>query len=132
MDGSARRGLLEIMSYAALPRRCAALIAAYAIALQALLAAVAIPVGAAPAGVSGWELCTSVGTGSTDAPRTHEACSACLAGHCAPAAGTPPAALATPAWAAFAAVALPPPRPAALPAHASRNEAHAPRAPPLT
>jgi hypothetical protein len=132
MDGSARRGLLEIMSYAALPRRCAALIAAYAIALQALLAAVAIPVGAAPAGVSGWELCASAGTGSNDAPLSHEACSACLAGHCAPAAGTPPAALATPAWAAFAAVVLSPPRPAALPAHASRNQAHAPRAPPLT
>jgi hypothetical protein len=114
------------------PRRCAALIAAYAVALQALLAAFAIPVAAAPAGVSGLELCSSGETRNKDTLPSHEACSACLAGHCANAAGAPPAALAMPAWGAFAAVVLSPPHPAALTAHSSRNEAHSPRAPPLT
>jgi hypothetical protein len=120
------------MFVASFPRRCAALIAAYAIALQALFTAFAMPPAAAPAGTPGWELCSSGVSGSSGAPPSHEFCSACLAGHCAPAAGTPPAAVATPAWEVFAGVRSSPMRPTDLVAHASRDEPHSPRAPPLT
>ena len=72
-----------------LPRRSAALIAAYTIALQALLSAFAIL--PARADGLGWELCSSGAAESSGAPQSHDACGACLSGHCAPAAGAPPA-----------------------------------------
>jgi hypothetical protein len=110
-------------------RRCAALIAAYAIALQAMLAAFLVP-STPTVQAAAFEICRS----DTDADRArepgHARCSACLAGHCA---GT-----ATPARDAVAAdwptgAAALPMAIAALahPPADRRHRPHAPRAPPL-
>jgi len=112
-------------------RRCAALIAAYAVALQALLAAFGIPLAAAPASASGWELCLSGETAGNGALPAHDPCSACVAGHCAPASGVPPAAVATLVRTARAGMVASSPKLADLTTQSPRGEAHFPRAPPL-
>jgi len=81
MDGRAGRRYGPAMNRKPL-RRFAALVAAYAIALQALFAAFAIPDHAALAGV-GASICMSDPDGGTPTPqRSHDACPMCLAGAC--------------------------------------------------
>jgi hypothetical protein len=115
------------------PRRCAALIAAYAIALQALLSAfAAMPVqarGTDPA----WALCVTEAGGKPAPSRAHETCGACLAGHCGAGALAAPAGAVTAwRWPAFTGPTLALSRPADVPALSSRDEPHSPRAPPLS
>jgi len=108
-------------------RRCAALIAAYAVALQAVLGAFAF-VAPVLAGEAGTVICRS-DSGTPDQPQTHDQCGACLAGHCAAAAAGPerlgipaPWPIASMPAATLLAVAFAPPAP--------RSQPHSPRAPP--
>lgn len=67
-------------------RSLIALVAAYALALQALFAAFTAPAFALAAGEAAFAICQGgADTGSTPAPghSEHDSCSACLAGHCA-------------------------------------------------
>jgi hypothetical protein len=114
-------------------RRCAALIAAYAVALQAVLSAfAAVPAQARTAGPA-FELCVSDASGRPSAPRPHETCGACLAGHCGAGASAPPAAVAAALlWPAFAIASLAPSRRVDVQTARPRDEPHSPRAPPLS
>jgi hypothetical protein len=108
-------------------RRCAALIAAYALALQAIFSAFVSPSRALTAG---FEICT----GGADADRAHEpahaSCSACLAGHCAGGVAGPLRNASAQPWPRVALAPRPDLRAAAVPPSAGRHEPHAPRAPP--
>jgi hypothetical protein len=108
-------------------RRCAALIAAYALALQAILSAFAVQIARADA--PAFEICTrDTGAGRARDPG-HALCPACLAGHCC--AATPVHDAVVAAWPAFA-TALPPALVAGTkPPADRRHRSHAPRAPPL-
>jgi len=108
-------------------RRCAAVIAAYALALQAMFSAFAVP---APHGiVPAFERCAADGDRAREP--AHQSCSACLAGHCAGAAASPLRIAVILSWpvtatsvpAALAAAALQP--------LSQRHGPHSPRAPPL-
>jgi hypothetical protein len=108
-------------------RRCAALIAAYAIALQALLSAFAIvpPVALAdPA----FAICQPGGADPAG-QRPHDPCAACLA-HCAGAAAPPQRAAMVLPWPREIAATEATFRPVALPPAPSERQ-HSPRAPPL-
>jgi hypothetical protein len=107
--------------------RSIALLAAYALALQAVLAAFAI---AAPlARDEGFSICRGDGAGTPGAPTAHDQCGACLAGHCA--ASDAPARVALAArWPAVVRITQTLPRAAPLNAAATTLRAHAPRAPP--
>lgn len=110
-----------------IPYRCAAVIAAYAIALQALLSAFAIVPPLALASDPAFAICQS---GGADPASQHpyDPCAACLA-HCAGAAAGPQRVVAFLPWPREI-VAATTVRAAALPpARAERQ--HAPRAPPL-
>jgi hypothetical protein len=108
-------------------RRCGALIAAYALALQAILSAFVPPVHAL---TPGFEICT----GGADENRTRDpapgSCSVCLLGHCAGVATSPGRIAIVPAWPHIAARTPPAVPPIALQA-IWRHEPHSPRAPPL-
>jgi hypothetical protein len=87
MDGGARPpyGLAMIRLH-----RFAALVAAYAIALQALLAAFAVPGPVAFAGVDAASICFShPGSGSPQLPNHDGCCPGCISGSCGLAADTP-------------------------------------------
>ncbi len=112
-------------------RRFAAIVAAYALVLQALVAAFAVPGGLALAAADPSVICRSNAGGSDPAsPAAHDLCVACLAGHCASSFAGGDAAATLLRWPADAiAVALPavPHAPVTL----ARHHQHAPRAPPL-
>jgi hypothetical protein len=108
-------------------RRGAALIAAYALALQAMFSAFVLPVhGLAP----GFEICA----GGADDNRARDpapaSCFACLLGHCAGAAASADRVAVVAAWPRTAAD-VPPALPVAALQPIWRHEPHAPRAPPL-
>ena len=108
-------------------RRSAALIAAYAVALQLVLSAYAAvtPLAADP----GFAICRGDNRDAPAEPAAHDPCGACLA-HCAGAAAAPDRATVAVTWFARAA-----PIGTSFPGAAWRPIAHArdhsPRAPPL-
>jgi hypothetical protein len=109
-------------------RRCAALIAAYALALQAILSAFALPVHAlAPS----FAMCAGGADSDPAREPPHEPCSACLAGHCAGAAASPDRVAAAPPWRLHATRMPAKLRAATLLPLIERREPHSPRAPPL-
>jgi hypothetical protein len=110
-------------------RRCAALIAAYALALQALLSAFASP--AAHALIPAVEICQAGIDADRAGEPAHGSCSACLAGHCASAATGPLRIASTEPRRRTVAAAPPAARAAGTRRPAGRHEPHAPRAPPL-
>lgn len=106
------------------------MIAAYAIALQALFGAFAIPGHAAFAGATGSICLSELGGGAPTQPSSHDACPMCLAGVCAHliAAGPRPSTFALPLLSVIQAAApLADHSPAIRVAHRQPN---APRAPP--
>jgi hypothetical protein len=112
-----------------LMHKFAATIAAYAIALQAVLAgfAIAAPVASADAGLV---ICRGDDTGAPAMPRMHDSCGACLAGDCAGAAAVPGRVTITAPW-PVGVIRAEIPLHAATRAPATRyGEAHSPRAPP--
>jgi hypothetical protein len=120
-------GYLSTVTRPSYMRRCGALIAAYALALQAMLSVFVLPVHAlAP----GFEICA--GGANDDRARDPAAasCSACLAGHCAGAAASPGRIAVVEPWPRIAAGVPPAVRATAL-QPMPRHEPHSPRAPPL-
>jgi hypothetical protein len=112
-------------------RRFAAIVAAYAIALQALFGAFAMSGHVALAGV-GASICLSGPDGGAPAPQTsHDACPMCLAGACSHLIGTSPRAstLALPTLFAAQAAAAPPGY-RAIAIRIAHQRPNAPRAPP--
>jgi hypothetical protein len=117
------------MSFPRRYRRHVAVLAAYVVALQALLTAFAMP--AVAAGGPIFVICSQHGSdsGNPAAPAHHETCIACLAGHCA--AGwtyAPLASLVEPTAIATALAPILPQTPPPPPA--SRERPNGPRAPP--
>ena len=122
------------MSLYSRSRRPVALVAAYAIALQALLSAFVLPAVAVAGAGPVLAICASSasdpagGPASPALPQHHDACPACLAGHCAAGSGCDRAGnlvswpRAVPVRIAAAQATLPPP--------ARREQTHNPRAPP--
>ena len=110
-------------------RRFAAAVAAYALVLQALLTAFAGP-GAAFASADPSVICRSDAGNSPAEPATHELCSACLAGHCAPVLAGGNTAATPLRWPVVATPVAPPAAPRA-PVALARDHQHSPRAPPL-
>src|SRR3954466_8970075 len=127
MDGGAETGLSSSMD--GILRRCAALAAAYAVALQGLLAsfALVLPAGAA---APAFAICRSAPDSPPQAPLSHNACLACLAGHCSGSAADDPRV----ALAIFVPIAIGLSKGPVAPLHAApfapRTFQHAPRAPP--
>ena len=125
--GPARVAIHTGVSFRRPLRRCAALVAAYAVVLQAMLAAFALPTAHA-GGAAAFEICRSDRADAPAQALPHEACVACLAGHCG---ATGPARTATAeAWPVIDrpdAVGSPPD---AAPARVARARRQAPRAPP--
>jgi hypothetical protein len=110
-------------------QRCAALIAAYALVLQALVTAFTPP---ALAIAAAFEICRS-GSAADPAqqhPQSQHECSACLAGHCAGAAATPDRVVIPVPWPATTLSAVIPSL-AALALPSAHELPHSPRAPPL-
>jgi hypothetical protein len=107
--------------------RCAALVAAYAVALQAMFSAFAPPARDTSDAAS--LICRSGIAGEPAQPAAHDTCLACLAGHCAGAASPHRLAVAEP-WPMAGAPVGTTFRIAALPPAPSRDGAHSPRAPP--
>ena len=112
-------------------RRCAALVAAYAVALQAVLSAVAVAAPFASAAGAPFAICGGDSPDNPPGPITHDPCATCLAGHCAGAAASPDRVAFEAPWllAQTAVEALR--RAAILPPVARRAGAHSARAPPL-
>jgi hypothetical protein len=108
-------------------RRCCALIAAYALALQAMLSAFVLPVHAL---TPGFEICAGGADNNRARDPAPASCSACLLGHCAGAAASPGRIATMAAWPRITAR-LPPVLPATALQPIWRHEPHAPRAPPL-
>jgi hypothetical protein len=108
-------------------RRCGALIAAYALALQAMLSAFVLPVHAL---TPGFEICAGGADGNRARDPASASCTGCLAGHCAGAAASPERVGTVAAWPRIAAR-VPPAVRTAAPQPISRHEPHSPRAPPL-
>jgi hypothetical protein len=108
-------------------RRCTALIAAYALALQAMLSAFVLPVHAlAP----GFEICAGGASDNRARDPAPASCSACLAGHCAGAVASPGRVAVVAIWPRIAPGIRPALRATAL-QPISRHEPHSARAPPL-
>ena len=107
-------------------RRCAVLVAAYAVALQAVFSAFAPPMHRP--GAAAFELCRSDRADRPVQPLAHDACPACLAGHCG---ATGPDRIAVElAWPVLdRSDAVREPNMASVPV--ARTGPHAPRAPPL-
>jgi hypothetical protein len=103
-----------------------ALLTAYALALQVVLAAaVAVP----PAlGEPSIPICRADDSEAPAIP-THEQCAACLSGHCASPTAAPERAMLPAPWRGAAAITEGPP-PLAFAARARAARAYAPRAPP--
>jgi hypothetical protein len=112
-------------------RRCAALIAAYALALQAIISAFAVPVSHALAAGAAFEICRADISGDPARPPARDSCGACLAGHCAGTAATPVRIAVAGPWPIVVVSAPTAFRAAALPPLAPHGGPHAPRAPPL-
>ncbi len=110
-------------------RRFAALVAAYAIALQALFAAFALPSHVARAGAA--SICLSSEDGGTPSPQSgHDPCAMCLAGQCSHLLGAVPHAQ-TPIGRVIVAIEIEPLRlrpVIAIPA--THQQPNSPRAPP--
>jgi hypothetical protein len=107
-------------------RQCAVLVAAYAVALQAVFSAFALPTHGP--GAAAFEVCRSDRADGPVQPLAHEACPACLAGHC----GTtgPDRIAVAEAWPVLdRSDAVRQPEMASVPV--PRRLPHAPRAPPL-
>lgn len=129
MDGRAERRYGPAMNRNPL-RRFAALVAAYAIALQALLGAFAIPGHVALAG-AGASICLSGPDGGTPTPqRNHDACPMCLAGACAHLIGTGPRASTLALPPRFATQTAAPPAHRTMAIRIAHRQPNAPRAPP--
>ena len=109
-------------------RRCAALAAIYAVALQLLLPAFASAAPLAFAAEAGFAICRGGNPGAPAQPPEHDPCGACLA-HCDAAAAVPARAAMPLNWIPGRASALSFPRAAAL-SIAMQTREHAPRAPP--
>lgn len=109
-------------------RRCAALIAAYALALQAVLAAFAYsaPVVAEP----GFVICRGDAAGTPDQPQHHDQCGACLAGHCAGVAAGPDRLAIAILWPIASGPTETPAAAIAFAPSAPRTQPNPPRAPP--
>jgi hypothetical protein len=121
------RGYLSTVTCSPHMRRCGALIAAYALALQAMLSAFVAPVHAL---TPGFEICADGAGDNRGRDPGPASCAACLAGHCAGAAASPGRVAVVAAWPCIAARVLPAPRAPAL-QPISRHEPQSPRAPPL-
>ena len=107
-------------------RRCAVLVTAYAVALQAVFSAFALPMHGP--GTAASELCRSDRADGPVQPLAHEACPACLAGHCGTAG--PDRIAVESAWPLLdRSDAVRHPDTASVPV--ARAGPHAPRAPPL-
>ena len=107
-------------------RRCAALIAAYAVALQLVLSAFA---AVAPlAADAGFAICRGDNGSAPAEQSAHDPCAACLA-HCAGAAAAPDRETVAVAWPAEAVPAIMSSSNAALDTARQARE-HSPRAPP--
>jgi hypothetical protein len=110
-------------------RRFAALVAAYAIALQALFGAFAIPGHVALAGVE--SICLSGPDGGTSTPqRSHDACPMCLAGACSHLMGAGPRASSLVLPPLFSTQTAASPARRAIAIRIAHRQPNAPRAPP--
>jgi hypothetical protein len=107
--------------------RAVALLAAYAVALQGLLVVAIAAPSVAPAGAS-FTLCRADDAGAPTGP-VHDKCDACLAGHCAGAAGRTERVTFAAPWSVVSR-AEPSRRSAARDAPASALHTHGARAPP--
>ena len=109
-------------------RRCAALAAAYAVALQLMLSAFAALTPVAASGVEAAAICRG-GEPVPLQPASHDACTACLAGHC----GGPALVPGRVAVRVPQPVAMPPAEiaPRAITHVTQARQQHAARAPPL-
>jgi hypothetical protein len=129
MDGRAGRRYGPAMNRKPL-RRFTALVAAYAIALQALFAAFAMPGHVAIAGASA-SICMSDPDGGTPAPQpSHDACLMCLAGACSYLIGAGPRASTLVLPPPFATQTAAPPADRAIAIRIAYRQPNAPRAPP--
>ena len=70
-------------------RRCAALAAAYAVALQLVLSAFATIAPVVLAADAGFAICRRDNSNSHTGPGTQDPCGSCLVAHCASAAANP-------------------------------------------
>jgi len=112
-------------------RRCAALAAAYAVALQLVLSAFAMVAPLVLAADAGFATCRRDNSNSHTGPGTQDACGACLAGHCASAAASPDRDAVAALWPATRTHAEVSPSARALSPATPRVAAHSPRAPPF-
>ena len=110
-------------------RRCAALAAAYAVALQLVLSAFAAVAPLALAAEAGFAICRG-GDSAPAVPAAHDPCSACLA-HCAGAAAGPQRAASPLTWPPGSTLFVHSFALAAAPSAATQARGHSPRAPPL-
>ncbi|HKS60325.1 MAG TPA: hypothetical protein VJT13_01425 [Xanthobacteraceae bacterium] len=110
-------------------RRCAALAAAYAVALQLVLSAFAAVAPLALAAETGFTICRG-GDSAPAAPPAHDPCVACLT-HCAGAAAGPQRAASPLTWPLGATSFAHPFMLAAASSTVTQARAHSPRAPPL-
>jgi len=113
-----------------LVRRCAALAAAYAVALQLVLSAFAAVAPLALATEAGFAICRGGGDTAPAAPAAHDPCSACLA-HCTGGAAPPQRAASSLTWPPGATPFVHSFRLAAAPSATTQARGHSPRAPPL-
>jgi hypothetical protein len=111
-------------------RRCAALIAAYAVALQAVLSAFAVVVPLNAVAEASVAICRGDNPDAPAGPVSHASCGACLAGHCAGAACNPDRVAIGAPWPSTRQPAEIPLRIMALSPAAPRHGPHSPRAPP--
>jgi hypothetical protein len=129
MDGRAGRRYGPAMNRNPL-RRFAALVTAYAIALQALFGAFAMPGHVALAG-AGASICLSGADGNPPTPqRSQDACPMCLAGACSHLIGAGPRASAFALPPLFVAQTAAPPADRAVAVRIAHRQPNAPRAPP--
>ena len=112
-------------------RRCAALTAAYAVALQLVLSAFATIAPLVLAADASFAICRRDNSNSHTGPGTQDPCGACLAGHCASAAANPDRAAVAVLWPATHTHAEVPLRARAVSPATRRVAAHSPRAPPF-
>jgi hypothetical protein len=110
-------------------RRCAALAAAYAVALQLVLSAFAAVAPLALATEAGFAICRG-GDSAPAAPAAHDPCSACLT-HCAGAGAAPQRAASPFTWPPGVTSFVQSFMRAAAPSAATQARDHSPRAPPF-
>jgi len=110
-------------------RRCAALAAAYALALQLVLSAFAAVAPLALAAEAGFAICRGDDSNTPAGPAAHDPCSACLA-HCSGTAAGPEREASPLAWPLGATSFVHSFTLAAAPSAATQTREHSPRAPP--